>query len=433
MKVLKALYQIYGIIIRAIFRPLLESNNQKIQGMMTSLDQLHTVLREQMQVANTTQSRTDEISVSAERILHGLNHIEAELQNFTNMTKVDISQIDQTLDGLKTDTSAILGHINTDSQLFNMCAQLYNERDWTRNAVYELRDETRAESTTLQKLQEQDILLNESYRNEFHRHIDFTYRDLMILLRSHNNNWGIEVDLETEYPIAYESNDTLVPHGTIRDNTRCPRFVRRCEEILDNRQNLRFLDLGCSGGGMVLEALLKGHYGLGLEGSSASLQQQRAEWRLIPEHLKTCDISQPFGIFEHGSHKPFLFDVITAWEVLEHIPEERIPQLFANIYAALAPDGIFVATIAAKPDIDPITGVNWHVNIHPFDWWKKMLNTSGFFLENDLFTVFDLARGVYNPPHCYEAPYDVSKANFDEDFYIVARKKAEAADAKKTD
>ena len=121
------------------------------------------------------------------------------------------------------------------------------------------------------------------------------------------------------------------------------------------------------------------------------------------------------------------FDVVTAWEVLEHIEEPDVLQLFANIYNALAPNGLFVATVAARPDIDPVTGVNWHVNINPFSWWEKMLNDSGFTLENELFTVFDLARGVYNPPHCYEEPYDVSKANFEENFYIVARKKVAAS------
>ena len=413
LKVLKALYHVYDVIIRAILRPVIKSNEQMIADIANRFDRQ----------CNTNRKEMDALLLQVSTILNDNKQARSALQSRIDVMNGNLNQIIQSLDYIRDDIAAGLACVNSDSQLFNMCAQLYNERDWTRNAVYELRDETREESTLLQKLQEQDILLSESYRNEIHRHIDFTYRDLMIMLRGSNGNWGLEIDLETENPIAYESNDTIVPHGTIRDNTRCPRFVRRCEEIMGHSHALRFLDLGCSGGGMVLDALLRGHYGLGLEGSDASLQEQRAEWRLIPEHLKTCDIAKPFCIYQHGSHEPFLFDVVTAWEVLEHIPEESIPQLFANIYAALAPDGLFVATIAAKPDIDPETGVNWHVNIHPSDWWEKMLHDSGFSLENELFTVFDLARGVYNPPHCYEAPYDVSDANFEEDFYVVARKK----------
>jgi hypothetical protein len=54
------------------------------------------------------------------------------------------------------------------------------------------------------------------------------------------------------------------------------------------------MDLGCSGGGIILDALLRGHMAIGLEGSDVSLKQQRAEWRVIPNHLFTCDITKPF-------------------------------------------------------------------------------------------------------------------------------------------
>ena len=427
MKVLNTLYNIYAAIIRLIFLPLIEENTKTVQ---TSFDNLSSKIQKMIdsweRTNNDILQRLDHIESDNRMVSSDISSDLALTQRLSanlDDTNDSIHSIQQYLNCIDNTTHMILSSVSNDSQLYTMCAQLYNEREWTRNAVYELRDETRVESTTLQKLQEQDIRLNEEYRNETHRHIDFTYRDLMLVLRSRSDNWGMKADLKTDYPIAYESNDTKVPHGTIRDNTRCPRFISRCEEVFNSKHTLNFLDLGCSGGGMVLDALLKGHYSLGLEGSDASLRQQRAEWRLIPDHLKTCDISKPFRIFEHGSQTPLLFDIVTAWEVLEHIPEKDIPQLFANIYAALAPDGLFVATIAAKQDIDPETGVNWHVNINPFSWWEKMLNDSGFTLENELFSIYDLARGVYNPPHCYEAPYDVSKANFEEDFYVVARKK----------
>lgn len=309
-----------------------------------------------------------------------------------------------------------------EDRLKAMDEEYHTQFEWTRGGVYEVRDEARQETTMLQKLLEKNALLSEEYRDETHRHIDFTYRDIMVMLRDRLGVWSQKADLITDYPIAYESNDTISPHGTVCDNTRCPRFIRRCEEIQGREKGLKFLDLGCSGGGMVLDALLRGHYGLGLEGCDESLRQQRAEWRLIPEHLKTCDISRPFSIRDPDTQSLILFDVITAWEVLEHIPAKDIPQLLNNISGALADDGMFVGTIAAKHDIDPKRGLDWHVNIHPFSWWKDMFLKHGFKIENELFTVFDLARGVFNPPHCYEKPYDVSKANTEEDFYIVARK-----------
>lgn len=256
--------------------------------------------------------------------------------------------------------------------------------------------------------------------DETHRHIDFTYRDLMVALQQQRaflpEN---EIKLETDHPIAYESLDHLYPHGTIRDNTRYPRFVEKCEGLLAPKTDLAFLDLGCSGGGMVLEAALRGHISMGLEGSDCSKKEQRAEWRLLGDRLQTCDITKPFCLRDsRGEMRQF--DIITAWEVLEHIAEADLPGLFDNIKKHLADDGIFVGSIANWDDIDPESGVNWHVTVHPYDWWKAKFEAAGFCVCTELFDVIDLARGGYNPPHCYEAPYP--EADTQKSFHIAVRK-----------
>jgi len=264
----------------------------------------------------------------------------------------------------------------------------------------------------------------EKVGRQTHRHIDFTYRDIMIVLRNHlrTGAWGQEVKLISEHPIADTSNDYIAPHGTIRDNTRFPRFIRKCETIFHDKEKLNFLDLGCSGGGIVLDALLRGHYALGLEGCDISLIQQRAEWRLIPEHLKTCDISKPFGIVDSKLGNPVEFDVISAWEVLEHIPEKSLPALLSNINSHLTENGIFVASVASWDDIDPITGVNWHVTVKDYGWWEELFGIHGFRLHPELLDSGDLARGSYNPPNCYEDPGDTMNIDPELNFYIVAKK-----------
>lgn len=389
-------YRLYRFLLLSIFRPLVRANEDMI-------------CKEVGAVEDQLQQATKALEMRISSLQEGLTAMQTQQSREAETVTKGISSLQEGLTAMG-------------GQLANQQIQeeLLKEIRWNRDAVYEVREEGRIHATTLQKLSEQEIGLNEIYRNEIHRHIDFTYRDLMILLRRQEGAWAKEVTLETQYPIAYESNDTISPHGTIRDNTRHPRFVWRCEQLFPQKESLNFLDLGCSGGGMVLEALLRGHYALGLEGCDESLRQQRAEWRLIPEHLKTCDISKPFSILEQGKSVPF--DVVTAWEVLEHIPESELLQLLKNIYDALGENGIFVATVAAKTDIDPVTGRDWHVTIHPFPWWKELVEAHGFRLENDSFSIYDLARGVLNPPHCFEQPYDIRYANFEENFYLVARK-----------
>ena len=258
------------------------------------------------------------------------------------------------------------------------------------------------------------------YTREIHRHVDFTYRDLMVALeRASAFLPAADITLETDYPIAYESLDHLYPHGTIQDNTRYPRFIEKCETLLRPKGKLSFLDLGCSGGGMVLEAALRGHVSIGLEGSDASLKEQRAEWRLLGDRLMTCDIAKPFKL--RGSDgQNYKFDVITAWEVLEHIQENDIGQLLENIKEHLSEDGFFVGSIANWDDIDPETGVNWHVTVHPYEWWKERFEAAGMQVCSEMFDPIDLARGGYNPPHCYEAPYPEIDPN--RSIHIAARK-----------
>ena len=266
-----------------------------------------------------------------------------------------------------------------------------NTRGFTENKIYQA-----------EKYLESDF---KEVQSETHRHIDFTYRDIMVALQQQQpflpaNN----VRLETEYPVAYESLDHLYPHGTIRDNTRYPRFVEKCEELLLPKRDLAFLDLGCSGGGMVLEAALRGHLSMGLEGSDCSKKEQRAEWRLLGDRLQTCDIAKPFYL-RKANNEIQQFDIITAWEVLEHIAEVDLPQLFANIKNHLTDEGYFVGSIANWDDIDPVSGVNWHVTVHLYEWWADKFSNAGFKICTEDFAVIDLARGGYNPPHCYEQPY----------------------------
>ncbi len=307
----------------------------------------------------------------------------------------------------------------------NMYIESENTRQMLSGKIYGEHENTR--HMVERKLYEENQGVRTSILDELHRHIDFTYRDILVALEKQSSFLPKnDIKLITEYPIAYESLDYLYPHGTIRDNTRHPRFVEKCEEVLGQDAELSFLDLGCSGGGMVLEAALRGHVSVGLEGSNSSKREQRAEWRLLGDRLQTCDITKPFRLVGQDDTVR-KFDIITAWEVMEHIQEKDLPQMLENIKLHLSNRGYFVASIANWEDIDSESGINWHVTLHEFDWWVKQFEQAGFEVHNELFQPIDMARGTYNPPHCYEMPY--SDYNKETNFYIVvslAKNKKEA-------
>ena len=95
---------------------------------------------------------------------------------------------------------------------------------------------------------------------------DLGFRDILMRLDQVSPLAGCdEFRLVTDHPIAFHSDDHKHPRGTRNDNTRHPRFVRKCETVFGRK--IRALDLGCAGGGLVLDFLLAGHSAVGLEGS----------------------------------------------------------------------------------------------------------------------------------------------------------------------
>lgn len=168
------------------------------------------------------------------------------------------------------------------------------------------------------------------------------------------------ITLETEHPVAYKSPDHLVPWGTKYDNSTHGKFLLHMEERIGRSQPgtvRRSMDLGCSGGGLVYDLLRMGWVAVGLEGSDFSLKHKRAHWaELAGRNLFTCDIGKPFRVLDQG--QAHVCDMITMWEVLEHIRTEELPVLFRNIVSHLKPGGYFIASTTSEPDIHE--GIDLH-------------------------------------------------------------------------
>ena len=228
--------------------------------------------------------------------------------------------------------------------------------------------------------------------------LDFTVQEIIdrisdieyILLKSLEQ----EIFLVAKKTLAIDSNDHLYPRGTKNDNSRSPRFVRATEKYFGLKR-LSHLDLGCSGGGLVLDFLLFGHLSVGIEGSDYSYKEGRAEWRTIPQNLFIADITEDFFYVNKNNNK-HKFDIITCWEVLEHIPEEKLNGLFANIRNNLKEEGIFVASIATFDDYDENINIHWHLTIKDKEWWFKYFDSQGFKVINKVYSINDYVRGSGN-------------------------------------
>lgn len=192
------------------------------------------------------------------------------------------------------------------------------------------------------------------------------------------------IRVETSKPVAFDSPDHLMPWGTARDNSQNLRFNRRLSKWL-GRRDLKVLDLGCSGGGFIKSILDQGGLGVGIEGSDFSEKNRRAEWATIPNHLFTADITETFTVYK--GDEVLKFDVVTAWEVLEHITEEKLAVVLANVSRHLANGGIFLGSVSPNEEI--IEGVTLHQTVQPMHWWVNKMSALGF--EHH-----DWVRGYFN-------------------------------------
>jgi len=197
----------------------------------------------------------------------------------------------------------------------------------------------------------------------------------------------------TSSPVATYSPDTKLPRGVVYDNSTNRNFNLKVYDYYRRKPDLRLLDLGCAGGGLVRNFLADGFTAVGLEGCDAPLRLRSGEWDTIPYHLFSCDITEPFVLCDAAAD-PIRFDVVTAWEVLEHIPEERLSGLITNVRTHLNPGGMFVGSVALFPEGDPFKGIVYHVTLKQKTWWLDRWAEHGFTeLADHPFEVQDFVRG----------------------------------------
>jgi SAM-dependent methyltransferase len=198
---------------------------------------------------------------------------------------------------------------------------------------------------------------------------------------------------ETNRPVALDSIDYICPRGAIRDNSKNLRFNQILEKKIFPNKKFSLLDFGCAGGGFVRSILEAGHVGVGLDGSDIQKKRNLGEWSSCPLHFFTVDLTEKFHLKDKAG-AGLVFDIVTAWEVLEHIEEEKIPILIQNAASHLKTNGLFVASIDQTPDFNPITGANYHVTLKSQQWWIDIFNQHGFKeFKNHPFQVEDFVRG----------------------------------------
>lgn len=185
--------------------------------------------------------------------------------------------------------------------------------------------------------------------------------------------------LDTDHPVAVDSYDHIDPqiHPAWKSPDKSFNLAFNAKLYQVCHPPISVLDIGCGAGGFVKTILEDGNEAVGLEGSTHPRDRELIGWVTIPDNLFTCDVTYPF-VLHNGDHIPHQFDVVTAWEFVEHITEEDLPKVYTNIRAHLKDGGLFILSTPSDITHPPRRGLDHHRTRREAEWWEETISNMGF-------------------------------------------------------
>jgi 2-polyprenyl-6-hydroxyphenyl methylase/3-demethylubiquinone-9 3-methyltransferase len=118
-------------------------------------------------------------------------------------------------------------------------------------------------------------------------------------------------------------------------------IAARAAELMPGRAGLRLLDVGC-GAGLAAEALARrGFDVVGIDAAPSAIAAARA-------HAAAASVPVDYRVGDAGDLAGETFDVVTALEVIEHVPDQ--PGFVATLAGLVRPGGLLVlSTINRTP------------------------------------------------------------------------------------
>lgn len=154
-----------------------------------------------------------------------------------------------------------------------------------------------------------------------------------------------------------------------------------------------FMDIGC-GTGALVKLMIKLENSWDPEEWAIGIELWQPDYDTLERRHFTVDLRDQY---DYGRQ----FELVTCWEVGEHLPEESADTLCDTIALHVQPGGYLVFTAAP-----PGQGGDHHINEQPQSYWSEKLTARGLGYDKDLTgrvsTVWQWATGP-----CFWLPQNV--------------------------
>lgn len=204
--------------------------------------------------------------------------------------------------------------------------------------------------------------------------------------------------IKTDFELASDSPDYLAQQqknlklsfSAAEDNSTNKNFISKIEKYFYSKNKkqeellIDVLDLGCGGGQLIVDFSYEMfvNYAIGLDGVAGSLN--RKNWLNQKNMFYNVDLSKDYTILNENNEIQ-KFDLITSWEMIEHLHPDSLETFFKNMLKHLKDDGIFLGSIALFPDVRDIYGHHQgmaeydktteqfilHQSVFPENFWKN--------------------------------------------------------------
>jgi len=185
--------------------------------------------------------------------------------------------------------------------------------------------------------------------------------------------------IKTDFPNAYKSPDYINPAGAKEDNYSNILFLNELkrmafEHVMVFNKKFSYLDFGCAGGQAVVELYKIGHLSCGIEGSNLDIMLNpeisknnvNYNWATYKDKcLFKADFTKPFELY-NKKNEIEKFDILAAWDVLEHLLPKDIPNIIQNIKKHMHKNSIFIAIISTT---NTEGDINYHQCVKDREWW----------------------------------------------------------------